>query len=204
MGAEMNCPSCGIANADAALFCRVCSASTARPFFSPPYIAAAGLLFLAMIPFRARLMSFFWPLDLVNLAFHEGGHVVFGLLGLGSRFIMVAGGTLMQLLMPAAAAVHFLKRGEKASACACLFWVGQNFLGIGHYAADARAQQLDLIAGGVHDWTYLLEVTGLLIHDVGVGASFQILGCLIMAAAAVAGARAYSRGGATAGGRTPP
>lgn len=185
----MNCPSCGIANAPTAVVCRVCSASTARRFFSPPYVAAAGLLFLAMIPLRARLMSLFWPLDLVNLAFHEGGHVIFGLLG--ARFIMVAGGTLMQLLMPAAAAVHFLKRGEKASACACLFWVGQNFLGIGRYAADARAQQLDLVAGGVHDWTYLLEVAGLLTRDAGVGAAFQIFGCLIMAVAAVAGARAY-------------
>lgn len=191
MAAKMNCPSCGIANAEAAAYCRVCSASTARPFWSPPYIAAAGLLFLALIPLRARLMSLFWPLDLVNLAFHEGGHIIFGLVALGNRFILVAGGTLMQLLMPAAAAVHFLKRGEKVSVYVCLFWVGQNFLGIGHYAADARAQQLDLIAGGVHDWTYLLETVRLLRHDIGVGAAFQIFGCLIMAVSAIAGARAY-------------
>jgi len=184
----MKCPSCGIANAETAAFCRICKASTAPPFWTAPYAAAAGLLFLAMIPLRPLLMSLLRPLDLANLAFHEGGHVVFGLLG--SRFIMVAGGTLMQLLMPAAAVVHFLKRGEKTSACVCLFWVGQNFLDIGRYAADARAQRLDLIAGGVHDWTYLLEIVGLLRHDIGVGATFQILGCLIMAVAVVAGARA--------------
>lgn len=199
----MNCSSCGCANADIALFCQVCSrllvpkAPHARPspvirydepaFWTPPYFAAAGLLFLAMVPLRGRLMSALWPLDFVNLAFHEGGHVLFGLLG--NRFIMVAGGTAMQVLLPAAAVVHFLKRGEKLSACACLFWVGQNFLGIGHYAADARAQLLDLVAGGVHDWTYLLEAVGLLTRDAGTGAALQIFGCLIMAVSAAAGAR---------------
>ena len=66
-----------------------------------------------------------------------------------------------------------------------LWWFGQNFLGIGNYIADARAQLLDLVAGGVHDWTYLLETVGLLIHDVGIGRGVQILGCLIMAFAAV-------------------
>ncbi|MEK7383777.1 MAG: hypothetical protein AAB262_10910 [Elusimicrobiota bacterium] len=112
---------------------------------------------------------------------------IFGLLG--ARFIMVAGGTLMQLLLPGAAMLHFLKRGEKISACVALFWFGQNFLGIGHYVADARAQQLDLVAGGVHDWTYLLETTGLLIHDVGLGAAVQVFGCMVMAVALAAGVR---------------
>jgi hypothetical protein len=71
--------------------------------------------------------------------------------------------------------------------------IGQNFLGIGRYVADARAQLLDLVAGGVHDWTYLLETVGLLIHDEGIGRGVQILGCLIMAFAA-AGVFVYSRG----------
>ena len=47
------------------------------------------------------------------------------------------------------------------------------------------------MAGGVHDWTYLLETTGLLIHDEGLGAAVQIFGCLVMAIAASAGVRAY-------------
>lgn len=204
----MNCPSCGNANAADASFCRVCYevlgrkpasarpapasqavADVVRPFWTPPSIAAAILLFAVMVPARQWLMRAFWLPDFVNLAFHEGGHVIFGLLG--ARFIMVAGGTLMQLLLPGAAMLHFLKRGERLSACVALFWLGQNFLGIGHYVADARAQQLDLVAGGVHDWTYLLETTGLLIHDVGLGAAVQIFGCLVMAIAASAGVRSY-------------
>lgn len=153
-----------------------------------PYAAGAALLFLLMIPLRERLLAALWPLDFVNLAFHEGGHVLFGLPGW--RFLMVAGGTVMQLLLPAAAVVHFLKRGERLSAWVCLFWVGQNLLGIGHYAADARAQRLDLVAGGVHDWTYLLECAGLLVHDAGVGAGVQVAGCAVMAAAVAGGVRA--------------
>jgi hypothetical protein len=73
-----------------------------------------------------------------------------------------------------------------------LCWFGQNFLGIGNYIADARAQRLDLVAGGVHDWTYLLETTGLLIHDEGIGRAVQLLGCLIIAFTAT-GVYVYSR-----------
>lgn len=150
----------------------------------PPFLLGAGAgLFLVFCLTRSWLAAVFQPLDWVNLAFHEGGHVVFGLLG--NRFIMVAGGTLMQLLMPAAAGVHFWTRGQKVSAALMLVWVGQNFFGIGKYIADARAQQLELLAGGVHDWTYLLETTGLLINDVGIGRGAEILGCFIMSCGAV-------------------
>lgn len=199
----MKCPACGSASAPIAAVCHVCwtplkkQAPAARP--SPavrapvpaapwtPYLAGAALLFLLMAPLRGRLMSLLRPLDFVNLAFHEGGHVLFGLPGW--RFLMVAGGTAMQLLLPAAAVVHFLKRSERLSAWVCLFWVGQNLLGIGHYAADARAQLLDLVAGGVHDWTYLLECAGLLRHDAGIGAGIQIGGCAVMAVSVAGAAR---------------
>jgi hypothetical protein len=208
----MNCPKCGAAAAEQDAYCGVCyevlrkvragatapatfSAGQAAPAprgWTPPVIAAALALFAVLVPFRMEIMRALWILDFVNLAFHEGGHIIFGLLGLGNRFIMVCGGTAMQLLMPAAAAWHFYQRGERASACGALWWFGQNMLGIGNYVADARAQLLDLVAGGVHDWTYLLETVGLLIHDVGIGRGVQILGCLIMAFSA-AGIYVYSR-----------
>jgi hypothetical protein len=209
----MLCPKCGNAAAEQDAYCGVChevlrkagagSAQTAVPAspvtgqalraqgaWTPPVVAAALALFAVLVPFREHLMRALWFLDFVNLAFHEGGHIVFGLLG--NRFILVCGGTAMQLLLPAAAAAHFYKRGERASACAALWWFGQNFLGIGHYVADARAQLLDLVAGGVHDWTYLLETMGLLIHDEGIGKAVQILGCLVMAFS-LAGIYVYSR-----------
>jgi hypothetical protein len=121
---------------------------------------------------------------MVNLAFHEAGHPIFGLLG--NRFLMMLGGTLMQLIMPAAAAVQFLRTDQVLSADAALFWFGENFLGIGRYMADARAQKLDLVGGGEHDWTFLLSETGLITHDVGLGNATELLGCLIMTFALVA------------------
>lgn len=202
---RVNCPKCANPVAPDAAFCGVCTevlvkkaapaAAPALPLppaaapqkteWTPAAMIAAAALAALLVPFRARILDWTWLIDFVNLAFHEGGHLVFGALGLGNRFIMVCGGTAMQLLIPGACAVQFWRRGERASASACLLWFGQNFLGIGKYAADARAQQLDLVAGGVHDWTYLLEILGLLIHDEGIGRLIQILGCLVMAAAAV-------------------
>ncbi|MFI5361447.1 MAG: hypothetical protein ACHQ49_05715 [Elusimicrobiota bacterium] len=209
----MNCPKCGTAAAEQDAYCGVCyevlrkarpaplpapvpaapaagKAESAARGWTPPVIGAALAIFAVLAPFRMEVMRALWILDYVNLAFHEGGHIIFGLLG--NRFIMVCGGTAMQLIMPAAAAWHFFKRRERASACGALWWFGQNFLGIGHYIADARAQLLDLVAGGVHDWTYLLETLGVLIHDEGIGRAVQILGCLIMAFSA-AGVYVYSR-----------
>jgi hypothetical protein len=211
----MKCPRCGNDADEAAAYCPVCyevlrrkdapkpaapapgPAPAARPGvkssfdgWTPLTVAAALVVFALLVPFRERVRSALWLLDGVDLAFHEGGHIVFGLLG--NRFIMVCGGTAMQLIMPAAAAWEFLRRGERASACGMAWWFGQNFLGIGNYIADARAQKLDLVAGGVHDWTYLLETVGLLIRDEGIGRGVQILGCLIMAFAA-AGVWVYSR-----------
>lgn len=199
----MTCPKCGNPVAPDALFCGVCteilakraapaSAQVPKPMETAPAhadwtlatLTAAAALATLFIPFRARILDWTWLIDFVNLAFHEGGHVVFGMLGLGNRFIMVCGGTAMQLLIPFACAAQFWRRGERASASACLLWFGQNLLGIGKYVADARAQRLDLVAGGVHDWTYLLETVGLLTHDEGLGRFVQILGCLVMAAAA--------------------
>ena len=203
----MNCPKCANAADAQASYCPVCyevlrKASAPPATRTAPAVAgptavlvppsdgwtrsatiAALVLFAVLVPLRERVMNALWILDWVNVAFHEGGHIVFGLLG--NRFIMVCGGTAMQLMLPAAAAWEFYRRGERSSACAAVWWFGQNFLGIGRYVADARAQQLDLLAGGVHDWTYLLETVGLLTHDEGLGRAAQILGCLVMAFAAV-------------------
>lgn len=201
----MLCPSCRNENAADAAFCGVCyevlnrpaapgsaAAAAAEPLPQPApaqapvpaaLLGAGAALFLVFCLTRRWLAAIFQPLDWVNLAFHEGGHVVFGVLG--NRFIMVAGGTLMQLLLPAAAGVHFWTREQKVSAALMLIWLGQNFFGIGKYIADARAQQLELLAGGVHDWTYLLETLGVLIYDIGIGRGAEILGCLIMSAGCV-------------------
>jgi len=134
-----------------------------------------AILFAAREPVRRA----FFLLDGADLLIHEAGHPIFGLLG--NQWLTAAGGTILQLLMPLAFWRDFRRRDQPRSALVCLAWVGQNFLHIGRYAADARAQDLPLVGGGVHDWTYLLETVGLLTHDIGVGMTFDLIGCALIA-----------------------
>jgi len=110
-------------------------------------------------------------LHLVNLPFHEAGHVVFRPLG---QFITTLGGTLGQLLVPLLCmATLLLKTRDPFGAAVCFWWFGENFLDIAPYMNDARAGQLPLLGGnfghsspyGFHDWEYLLTETGLLRCD---------------------------------------
>ncbi|MES2818785.1 MAG: zinc ribbon domain-containing protein [Pseudomonadota bacterium] len=121
----------------------------------------------------------------VDLVFHEAGHAIFGLLG---QFIGSLGGTLGQLLMPLVCGLALLRQHDSFGASLCLWWIGQNFLDIAPYMADARAGQLPLLGGnfghsapyGFHDWEYLLTETGLLAHDQGLALACLSLGRLLM------------------------
>jgi len=112
-----------------------------------------------------RNENYFSFLDLVNLPFHEAGHVFLGFFG---TFIMTLGGTIFQLLIPAVCLVHLWRRGANLGWQLCLFWIGENLLNISIYAGDAIKQVLPLVGGGGHDWTYLLTETGLIAHTEGV------------------------------------
>lgn len=92
-------------------------------------------------------------LDGANLLFHEVGHPLFGILGEGPGLY---GGTLMQVLVPAAVALNFAWRREAVPTALALAWIGQNFVNIARYAADARIQALPLVGGGEHDWEGIL------------------------------------------------
>lgn len=116
-------------------------------------------------------------LDYVNLAFHEAGHIFLGFLG---EFIGTLGGTISQLFFPAVCLVHFLRRGNRLGWQLCLFWVGENFLNISIYAGDAISQDLPLVGGGVHDWTYLLTAMGLIAHTEGAARFIFGVGTIII------------------------
>ena len=62
-----------------------------------------------------------------------------------------------------------------------MWWVAQNLWNIARYAQDAQAQELPLVGGGEHDWTYLLGAVGLLEHDQLVGQLIRVTGMLIFA-----------------------
>lgn len=110
-------------------------------------------------------------LHLINLPFHEFGHLLFRPLG---RFMTSLGGTLGQFLFPLICfAVILLKTRDPFGAAICLWWTGENFLDIAPYINDARAGVLPLLGGnsghsspyGFHDWEYLLTETNLLRYD---------------------------------------
>ena len=81
----------------------------------------------------------------VDLVFHEAGHVLF--IPFGS-FMSVLGGSLGQLLMPAAVIFVFLiKQHNPFAASVGLWWFGQSMMDLAPYIADARAGQIMLLGG---------------------------------------------------------
>jgi hypothetical protein len=108
-------------------------------------------------------------LHLINLPFHEAGHILFSFFG---RFLHILGGSLLQVIIPAVCLVAFLMRREPFSASIGLWWMGQSIIDMAPYINDARAGQLMLIGGvagqeapDFHDWNVLLGMTGLLNYD---------------------------------------
>ena len=104
-------------------------------------------------------------LDLVDLPIHETGHLIFRLFG---EFMMIAGGSLFQIIFPAVFVGYFVWNKSYYSAAIVLLWVGQSILNVWVYAADAVVMQLVLTSGftgtegSFHDWNYLLTATGLI------------------------------------------
>ncbi len=103
-------------------------------------------------------------MHLVNLPFHEAGHIIFMLFG---RFMMFLGGTLAQLLMPVVCLVALLVTSRNSfGASASLWWLGENFMDIAPYINDSRALKLILIGGVTgrevdgHDWQNILGTLG--------------------------------------------
>jgi hypothetical protein len=123
-------------------------------------------------------------LHLVNLPFHEAGHVLFSPFG---RFMMTLGGSLLQVIVPMVCAVVFLtKTRDPFAASAALWWAGQSLMDLAPYIADARALQLVLLGGRTgaevegHDWEYILQTLGWLHRDVALGNAAFMTGAVVM------------------------
>ena len=118
-------------------------------------------------------------LDHANLAFHEAGHLFFGILG---RTIGLYGGTLGQLVFPLVAAASFWRRRQAVGFALSGVWLFENFLNIGRYMADARAQLLPLVGGGEHDWYLIFSRWNALDQDTSIATLTNALGWLGMIA----------------------
>lgn len=140
----------------------------------------------------------FFLLDNVNLPIHETGHIIFSAFG---EQVTALGGTLLQLIVPLAFAISFLMRGDRHAASVMTWWVGQNCVNIGHYMADAVVQELLLVGGGEHDWSFLFGEWKVLAYSERIGHDVRLAGGAIMVIATIWGVRAALAAAATDAGR---
>ena len=118
-------------------------------------------------------------IDGINLVIHEAGHMLFMPFG---EFLMIAGGSLWQVNMPAAFVWYFRRQAQPYSAALALFWVGQSMLNVSVYAGDAVVMQLPLLGGqdSLHDWNYLLERMGWLDSTAAIAGMMRFAATLII------------------------
>lgn len=173
---------------------------TVEPSVNPFYFSGRLIVFIILVLWGWRLMV--TPLEtnytgesflhLINLPFHEAGHLLFMPFG---RFMMVLGGTLGQMLMPVICLGTFLiKTRDAFGASVALWWAAENFMDIAPYVNDARARELILLGGVTgqevegHDWEYILTRLGWLSYDHALARGAYRVGIILMAIALLWGA----------------
>ena len=122
---------------------------------------------------------------------HEAGHLLFRPFG---TFLMFAGGTLTQALIPLLFAGHFLRQGQPYSAAVTLFWLALALLDSSVYAGDAIVMEMPLSTTWTsgteemqahgetgHDFNNMLMMLGLLTEPMValVSGAFRLAGTLV-------------------------
>jgi len=140
-------------------------------------LRAALLVFLAWTGWRFAALNQpygVWDhtfLHNVHLIFHEAGHILFIPFG---RFMTIAGGSLMQLLVPLACLIAFLwrEKPDPFGAAVCLWWLGTSFVDLSPYIGDAQSLKLMMLGGffaedvpDAHDWRNILYALDWLRYD---------------------------------------
>jgi hypothetical protein len=106
--------------------------------------------------------------------------MIFTLFGRTMHFL---GGTLGQLFFPAAATLYFFRRKAYFDAAIIAIWLAESLMYTAHYMADARAQQLPLVGGHIHDWHWLFSRWGILAQDALIAGLVHLLAALLALAA---------------------
>jgi hypothetical protein len=165
-------------------------------------VIRAGRLVLLLLLLRWTFLFLVWPmredvvgasfLHLINLPFHEAGHVLFSPFG---EFLTTLGGSLTQVLVPIVCAIAFLTQYPNPFGAAIMgWWAGENLLDVAIYINDARTLQLTLIGGQTgaevdgHDWEHILTLTNALHLDHRLANFAHVLGAAIMIGCLVSGA----------------
>jgi hypothetical protein len=135
---------------------------------------------------RLRNPEYWDPLDDLNLAVHEAGHLVFSAFG---ETLTILGGSAFQVMVPLAFVAYFAKSKQRYAAAVTLSWVGVNLLNVARYIGDARAQALPLLGGedSIHDWWYLLINWDLLARDLTIARWVHFAGVVAFLVAVLGG-----------------
>lgn len=149
-----------------------------------------GWSFIFADHYSAELNKSF--MHLINLVFHEAGHVIFRLLG---NFMSILGGSLLQLLVPVVFLFSFIRRKDTFAASIMLWWLAQSMMDLVAYINDAQRQEMWLLGGvqgkdmpGIHDWNNIFRQLGLLQNAHAIAATVSWLAILLMLLAFVWGA----------------
>ena len=165
-----------------------------KPNTNPLVFGGRVLFFLIMVIWGLKFI--FTPLEtnytgqsvwhLVNLPFHEAGHIIFRPMG---RLMTSLGGSLGQLLIPLICMITFLLKTRDAFAASfALWWTGENFMDLAPYINDARSLSMPLLGGntgrtspyGFHDWEFILRQTGFIRYDHALANFSYKFGAIIM------------------------
>ena len=175
---------------------------TVKPETNPLIFGGRILLFSIILIYSFKFffnsmetnyaLDAFW--HLVNLPFHEAGHLFFRPFG---KLMTSLGGSLGQLLMPVVCfAVFLLKTRDTFGSSFALWWFGENFVDLAPYINDARSLTLPLLGGntgrtspyGFHDWEFILKELRLARYDHTLAQTADRLGLLVMICALMWGA----------------
>jgi hypothetical protein len=126
----------------------------------------------------------------ITFGAHEFGHLFFAFAG---EWMAIAGGSLMQLLIPIGAAAVVLRSRDWFGVAICALFLASSLGDLSWYIADARARDLDLVSfspdGGGHDWSFLLSRAGLLHQDLAIARFVRFCGWMLVFASTVFTAR---------------
>ena len=124
----------------------------------------------------------------ITFGTHEFGHLAFAFFG---ELLAVAGGSLMQLLVPLGAAALLANRRDWFGVVFAACWLSISMVDLARYVGDAQAQALPLVSmspdGGEHDWYWLLDRFGLLGYDARIAATIRQAAGAVLLPALVAG-----------------
>ena len=171
---------------------RVDSATDHRPpraLYERPWAPVSPLVFtLSLLFFGLFLYGLVHDMAVPRLVdsgfmqIHAGGHALFRVFGLTAA---VAGGTFLQLFVPFALGVYFIRQRQPLGVALCMFFFFEQFLPIARYMADAQAQQLPWATIGrydseIHDWNFLFGRLGVLSYDTLIADIVRLMGSLGM------------------------